>query len=283
MTQSRRGLIAMLGASALAAGAAPAFAVATRPRILAFTKATGYVHPSIETGKTMLAGIAEREGYDIESTDDPDIFSTDNLARFDGIVLLCCTTDAQHADSEWLVGSRREALQAFVRSQKGIVGIHAAADSHHHWPWYGQMIGGYFDRHPANPNVRPGHLIVVDRDDPSTRGLPATIDRQDEWYLFRDFNPLVHMLIVADVSSVYAAGSDPLAGQWFTSQTNTNTRMRMPEANPKPISWHHEFESSRVFYTAMGHVPESFSEPLVVSHITGGLSWALRRDRRRRR
>jgi uncharacterized protein len=280
MSLSRRRFAVLAGAAAL--GASPAFAAAP-PRILVFWKATGYRHPSIEPGIEMLRGVAAREGYDIESTEDPEIFSPANLARFDAIVFLCSTTDAQHAESEWLVGPRRDALQAFVRSGKGIVGIHAAADSHHHWPYYGQMIGGYFDRHPANPNVRPGRLIVVDRDDPSTRGLPAVIERSDEWYLFRDFNPLVHMLIVAEVGSVYDEGSDPLDGQWFTSQTNTNTRLRLPEVNPKPIAWRHDFESSRVFYTAMGHVPETFAEPLVVTHISGGLRWALRRENLRRR
>ncbi|MES1156767.1 MAG: ThuA domain-containing protein [Alphaproteobacteria bacterium] len=277
MIVDRRKLI--VGVAAMALAATPAFAATRRrPRLLVFTKATGYVHPSIQPGIDMLRGVAAREGYDIEATDDPDIFSDANLARFDLLVLLCCTTDSQHPDSEWLIGSRRDALQSFVHGGKPVVGIHAAADSHHHWPWYGQMIGGYFDRHPANPNVRPGHLIVVDRNDPSTRGLPATIDRQDEWYLFRDFNPMVHLLIAAEVTSVYTE-TDPLNMQWFSSQTNTNTRMRFPEANPKPISWHHDFEGARVFYTAMGHTPETFSEPLPVAHITGGIRWALGHDR----
>ncbi|MES1200617.1 MAG: ThuA domain-containing protein [Pseudomonadota bacterium] len=220
-----------------------------------------------------------REHYEIEATDDPEIFSEANMARFDGLVLLCSTTDSQHADSEWLVGPRRDALQAFVHRGGPVIGIHAAADSHHHWPWYGQMIGGYFDRHPASPNVRPGTLRVVDRMDISTRGLPEVIQRQDEWYLFRDFNPLVHVLIVADVGSVYDAGSDPLNNQWYTSQTNTPTRLRFPEANPKPVSWHHEFEGARVFYTSMGHTPETFSEPVPIAHITGGIRWALNRRR----
>lgn len=248
------------------------------PQVLVFWKATGYRHPSIEPGIEMLRAIAERENYEIVSTEDPDIFSTRNLARFDAIVFLCSTTDAQHAESEWLVGARRTALQDFVHRGGGIVAIHAAADSHHHWPWYGQMIGGYFDRHPASPNVRPGTLRVVDHDHPSTRNLPDVIERSDEWYLFRDFNPLVDMLIVADVASVYDEGSDPLNMQWFTTQTNTNTRLRMPEVNPKPIAWRHEFEGARVFYTAIGHVPETFSEPLAIEHIAGGLRWALGRE-----
>ncbi|MEJ0060101.1 MAG: ThuA domain-containing protein [Terricaulis sp.] len=280
MTISRRRFAALSGAAAMLAST-PAFAQPRQARILVFHKATGYAHPSIQTGIEMMRGIASRERLEIEVTDDPEIFSTENLGRFDGITFLCSTTDSQHAESEWLVGPRRDALQAFVRRGGAIVGIHAAADSHHHWPWYGQMIGGYFDRHPASPNVRPGRLLVVDRNDPSTRGLPAVIERADEWYLFRDFNPLVHVLIVAEVGSVYDAGSDPVNAQWYTSQTNTPTRYRLPEVNPKPVSWRHEFEGANVFYTSMGHVPESFTEPLVVQHITGGLRWALGRERAR--
>jgi uncharacterized protein len=283
MSISRRSFAALSGAATLLTAAPVHAQPRRRPRILVFHKATAYVHPSIQTGIPMLQGIGEREGYDIEATEDPEIFSTDNLARFDGIAFLCCTTDTQFPESEWLVGPRRDALQAFVRSGKAIVGIHAAADSHHYWPWYGQMIGGYFDRHPASPNVRPGHLRVVDHTHPSTRGLPDVIERQDEWYLFRDFNPEVNLLVVADVQSVQDPGSEPLRMQWYTSQTQSSTRLRLPEANPKPISWWHNFESSRVFYTAMGHVPETFSEPLVIEHIAGGLRWALGREQVRAR
>jgi len=282
MTISRRGFGALAGASALAA-TMPALAQPRRPRVLVFHKATAYVHPSIQTGIPMFRSIAERDGYDVEDTDDPAIFAAGELARFDAIALLCCTTDTQFPESEWLVGPKREALQAWVRSGKGVVAVHAAADSHHYWPWYGQMIGGYFDRHPAGPNVRPGHLRVVDRTHPSTRDLPAVIERQDEWYLFRDFNPEVNLLVVADVQSVQDIGSEPLRQQWYTSQTQATTRLRLPEANPKPISWHHDFETSRVFYTAMGHTPETFSEELPAAHIAGGLRWALRRETRRRR
>jgi type 1 glutamine amidotransferase len=275
---------ALAGAMGLGLGALAAPAIAqARPQVLVFWKATGYRHPSIEPGIEMLRAIAEREGYDITSTEDPEVFSAANMPGFDALVLLCSTTDAQKAESEWLQGSKRDALQAFVRSGKGVVGIHAAADSHHHWPYYGQMIGGYFDRHPAFPNVRPGVLRVVDRTHESTRELPEVIERQDEWYLYRDFNPLVNLLIAADVGSVYTEGSDPIDMQWFTTQTNTNTRLRMPEVNPKPLAWWHEFETSRVFYTGMGHTPETFAEPMMATHVGGGLRWALRRERRRRR
>lgn len=31
------------------------------------------------------------------------------------------------------------------------------------------------------------------------------------------------------------------------------------------------------FYTAMGHTPESLSDPLVLGHIAAGLKWAMGR------
>jgi type 1 glutamine amidotransferase len=47
---------------------------------------------------------------------------------------------------------------------------------------------------------------------------------------------------------------------------------------PNPISWSHEFEGGRVFYTGMGHTPESYSEDFFLRHVEGGLKWALRQE-----
>jgi cytochrome c len=42
-----------------------------------------------------------------------------------------------------------------------------------------------------------------------------------------------------------------------------------------PMSWYHEYDGGRAFYTAMGHTIESFSEELFLDHVWGGLKWAL--------
>jgi hypothetical protein len=49
------------------------------------------------------------------------------------------------------------------------------------------------------------------------------------------------------------------------------------DVNPNPVSWSHSFEGARVFYTAMGHTDQSYSDPDMLKHLAGGLNWVLRR------
>src|SRR5207249_10565658 len=41
-----------------------------------------------------------------------------------------------------------------------------------------------------------------------------------------------------------------------------------------PIAWSHEFEGGRAWYTQGGHTEESYSEPLFLAHLLGGIRWA---------
>lgn len=42
-----------------------------------------------------------------------------------------------------------------------------------------------------------------------------------------------------------------------------------------PMSWYHEYDGGRVFYTAMGHTNETYSDPLFLKHLSGGIKWVL--------
>ena len=225
---------------------------AQQKRVLLFTYSTGYRHSSIDPGAVALVALGKREHINIVASADPEIFSTAGLKRFDAIIFLSNTTDPKKPESEWFQGDKRTALQAFVHRGGGIVGIHAASDSHYNWPWYQQMIGAHFARHPQGTPT--GTVKLVDRAHRSTAGLPAKVTRTDEWYYFDDYNPEMHLLATVDPQSL---------GE--------------KDVNPNPMSWSHTFEGGRVFYTAMGHTVESFSEPYFLKHVTGGLNWVLRR------
>ena len=41
-----------------------------------------------------------------------------------------------------------------------------------------------------------------------------------------------------------------------------------------PISWYHYFEGGRAWYTGMGHTESSYSEPLFLDHLLGGILYA---------
>lgn len=223
-----------------------------RARVLIFSHSTGWRHDSIETGVAALSALAEREGYAVEASEDPDVFTNENLERIDAVILLNTTSKSEDG-GEWFDGARGAAFQNFVRNGGAVVGIHAATDSHRGWPWYGRMIGGYFDHHPEGTPT--GMLSVVDSSHPSTRGMPGEFSRTDEWYYIADFNRDVDVLVTLDPTSI---------GQ--------------EDIGPLPISWRHEFEGGRVFYTSMGHTAETYSEPVFLDHVAGGLRWALGRE-----
>jgi type 1 glutamine amidotransferase len=246
----RRLLAAVVAALVLPASAR----AAEPPGVLVFHLATGYRHASIDAGVPALKALGLRERLRIETSDDPKVFNTETLKDFRAVVFLNTTTQRQKPESEWLVGERRAALQAFVRAGGGVVGIHAAADSHYGWDWYGRLMGARFARHP--PGTPKGSLAVADPKHPALGGLPARFDRLDEWYYFDDYDPTARVLVTLDPGSI---------GQ--------------PDANLNPISWVRTYDGGRVFYTAMGHTPESFSDPLVLNHIAAGLRWVIGRRR----
>jgi type 1 glutamine amidotransferase len=220
--------------------------------ILIYSGTTGYRHESIPTGVEAVTAIAKRRGLGVVASEDPDVFSASSLRRFRAIVLLSTTTDPKNPASEWFVGNRRLALQQFVRRGGGIVAIHAAADSHYSWPWYGKLIGARFARHPEGTPT--GIVTVIDRSHRAVRGLALTVRRTDEWYYFRDYDPKSRLLVTVDPASI--------------GEKNVN---------PNPMSWAREVDDARVFYTAMGHTKESYSDPWFLRHVADGLDWVLRR------
>ena len=240
-------LLLLALAACTAASAAP-----REKRVLLFSHTTGYRHASIGPGIAALSVLARRQGFAVTASESPAAF--DDLSEFSAIVLLSSTTDPQRPESEWLTGARREELRRFVRGGGGIVAIHAAADSHYHWPWYARMIGGRFERHP--PGTPSGTLRRATADHPATKRLPETFRRVDEWYYFADYDPESQLLVTLDPASI---------GE--------------KDSNPNPIAWARRFDGGRIFYTAMGHTAESFAEPPVLDHIAGGLRWAAKSRR----
>jgi len=249
---SMRRLILFLIASMMAASATTLSSQPSAGTVLIYSGTTGYRHDSIPAGIKAVSTMATRRGLTVVTSEDPAVFSPVSLKRFKAIVLLSCTTDPKNPASEWLVGNRRDALQHFVRGGGGIVAIHAAADSHYHWPWYARLIGGRFARHPERTSK--GQVTVVAPTDPAVLGLPRSVERTDEWYYFEDYDPVSKVLVTLDPSSI---------GERDT--------------NPNPIAWTRQINEGRVFYTAMGHTTESYSEPFFLQHVANGLDWVLRR------
>ncbi len=216
--------------------------------ILVFTKTEGYRHKSIEKGVSTLTELGLQNGFGVVHTEDASTFNSENLAQYDVIVFLSTTMDILNEQQE-------DAFKGYINKGGSFMGIHAATDTEYDWPWYGQLVGAYFESHPNDPNVRKAIMEVVNRQHPSTSHLGESWERNDEWYNFKNINPDIQVLIMLDESS-YEGGTN---GDFH------------------PIAWYHEFDGGRVFYTGGGHTKESFDETDFKQHLLGGLNYCLGR------
>ncbi|MEL6868019.1 MAG: ThuA domain-containing protein, partial [Bacteroidota bacterium] len=220
----------------------------TEKRLLIFSKTAGYRHQSIETGIEAIQQLAESKGYQVEATEEASIFNERELARFSAVIFLNTTGDVLDA-------YQQADFERYIQAGGGFVGIHAATDTEHFWPWYGKLVGAYFNNHPE---TQPARLKVLNKNHPSTKPLPAIWERTDEWYNFKNLSPDVQVLVTVDESS-------------YTGGTHGDSH---------PMVWCHNYDGGRAFYTALGHTEESFSEPLFLEHLAGGIAYAVGDNKR---
>ena len=143
--------------------------------VLVFTHTTGFRHASIGDGVVAIRRLGARHGFAVDATEDPEQIQDAVLRRYRAVVFLSTT-------GEPLGPAQQAALKRWVEGGGGWVGVHAAADAFYNWPWYGELVGAWFRRHPP---VQRATVRVTDRDHPSTESLPAKWTRTDEWYDFR--------------------------------------------------------------------------------------------------
>ena len=215
--------------------------------VLVFSKTEGFRHGSIPEAKDAFLSMAIAQGFTADLTEDATDFNATNLAGYEAVVFLLTSGDVLNA-------TQQTAFEAYIQNGGGYMGVHSASDTEYSWPWYGQLVGSYFDNHPAIQNAT---VIVEDNIHPSTQGLGPIWQRNDEWYNFQS-NPRddaalnVQVLLTLD-ESTYNGGQ---------------------MGDDHPISWYHEFDGGRSWYTGMGHTDASYADDDFKAHLLGGLLYA---------
>jgi cytochrome c len=220
-----------------------------RPKILVFSKTEGFRHESIAAGKTALQKMADEKGFDVDFTEDANLFVTNNLKKYNAVVWLNTTGDV-------LTAEQQSEFERYIQAGGGYVGIHSATDCEYEWPWYGRLAGAYFLDHPGPDNVQKGKFFVTQKGNPLVAGMPDEFERRDEFYSFKQIDPSINVVLKIDEKS-YRGGKN---------------------GDNHPMSWYHEFDGGRAFYTAMGHTNETFSEALFLNHLWAGLFYAMHGD-----
>jgi cytochrome c len=216
-------------------------------KALVFSKTLMFRHPSITNGIAAIKKLGVENRFQVEATEDSGAFTATNLARFEVVIFLSTSGDILNEEQQ-------AAFSGFVERGGGLAAIHAgvAGDvaTEGAWPWYGEALCARFTNHSA---IVQAAIDIEDRKHPSTAPLPARWLRTDEWYNFIA-SPRGKARVLASLDEASYRGGTL--------------------GKDHPIAWCRRMGKGRVWYTALGHTEESFSEPLFLKHLLGGIRFA---------
>jgi type 1 glutamine amidotransferase len=228
-----------------------------RPRrVLILYRTEGYVHACIPFANEALKQLGEITGaYSAAVSEDLDALSERSLTSYDAVVF----NNTTHLS---LTPAQREALLAFVRAGKGLVGIHAASDSFYTWPEGQSLLGGIFNSHPWTADNTVA-VKLEDRDSP----LTAAFGGHGFWVkdeIYQIDGPYsrtrVHVVLSLDMSR---------------PENGRPRDQLVRDDNDFPIAWIKREGNGRVFYTSLGHNPEIYRTPQILQHYLDGIQFAL--------
>ena len=232
--------------------------------------------------------------FDVRVNEEPSGMTSATLAPYDVVIL--------NYNGPRLGQVAEEALENFVRSGKGLVGVHGA-----NWafsglvvlaensrptdilesPWaeFKQMIGGVWSDKPPASGHAPRHKFqvkFVDQKDPITAGLASEFEADDELYHNIHMASNVHILATAydDPRNTPESAAATVSDTSSQSTTPSPARGKMPhlDMNPtgkdEPVLWTVHYGQGRTFYTALGHDAKAMEVPGFATTFVRGVEWA---------
>ncbi len=212
--------------------------------VLVITETKGWVHDSIESGLKLIQNIGNKNNFNVYHSDNSSVITYKNLKEIKTIIFLNTT-------EEILTDVEQKVMESFIKSGKGFVGVHAAADTEYNWQWYGKLVGAYYRNHPE---VMNGKILTINHK--ITNHLDSEWEIEDEWYNFDYVNYDINILLHLDEDS-YIGGEHP---------------------DYHPITWYHEYDGGRSFYTGLGHTKEVYEDERFIKLLEKGILYASYED-----
>ena len=222
-----------------------------------------------------LIRMLEAEGIAVDVTEDVQAIESlgNNDESYMAVIFMSPTRDTLWNHAAGTVGDTRldrarEQLKKYIEGGGGFVGIHNAFGTEYGWQWYEGLLGNanYYS-HGEN---QPGDVVIVNRRDVSTAGLPERWGFADEWYNLIPFPTDVNFLAVVDESTLPEGPGRP--GQ------------HPGHGDFHPVSWCQYYDGGRSWVTTLGHSSDAFRDPATTgfpgaaefqAHIVGGIKSAM--------
>lgn len=233
------------------------------PKILFFTKSSGYQHSIISRknnelayAEKILVDLGKTNGFDIIPSKDGSLFTREKLAEYDAFIF-CTTGDLTQSGTDEqppMPANGKQALLDAIQNGKGFVGLHCASDTFHSQGEtidpYIKMLGGEFANHGAQQDST---TRIIDPKFPGSPQKDFTL--KEEWYALKNFTDL-HVILM---------------------QETTGMQGEMYQRPPYPSTWARMHGKGKVFYTSLAHREDTWKNPLFTDLLMGGIGWVTGR------
>lgn len=230
-----------------------------RPRLLLFEKINGFKDvPGFNAAHDLFLDLARQRDWAIIATDKGAAMNRATLRQFDVVVF-------NNISGDVLTLSQRRAFQSYIEDGGAFIGVHGTAgDPIYFWDWYvDRLIGARFMGHPAEPQFQDARIVLDEVNHPAASGLPLEWTMNDEWYSFRTDPRKAGARIIATLDE--RSYKPEFRGQ----------DLRMGN---HPIAWTNCIGRGRMFYSAIGHRPETYASPHYRQMLINAVTWTT--DRR---
>lgn len=244
--------------------AAPARPARAR-KVLVWGRA--WTHTPNPFAEKALAVLGKKTGaFEAVISDDPRLLLPDRLLQFDVLVMNnihenepFLPDDFAQLDAQQRAAARqfdqavKQSILEYVGGGKGLVGIHAATAAFRTWPEYGQMMGAFYGGHIHQQ-------VAIKPDDP--------LHPVNACFEGKTFT--IHDEVYISAAPYSRASLRVLASLDLEKMADPGKRKDKDYA----ISWVRAFQKGRVFYTTLGHAPETYWNPVFLRHVLAGIQFA---------
>jgi type 1 glutamine amidotransferase len=211
-----------------------------------------YIHDNIAAATGAVQTLAKQHGFKTEVTNDPKVFTDNNLAKYNLIVFASTNNDAFNTDEQ------RVAFRRYIESGGGVVGLHSVMGTERAWTWFKNMLGGSFSWHARNQvykvrNIKPKH--------PSVEGVPLVWEKKDECYFAKEMYPGIEVLMAHEIRTLNQDQAAEIA-------KNAGLYDEL-----YPAVWYHHFDGGHIWISQLGHDIANYTDPVFVNHIYQGLKY----------
>ena len=228
-------------------------------KVLVYSNTAYYRHPEVPAMNRWLVLTGDKHGMEMDVTEHWRDLKPKVLAKYDVLLL-----NNANKLSEVIPEQQRKSVEAWYRSGKGIMGIHASLVKQQDWPWLVEIGGCDFDSDSDYLKAK----VTVDSaaaDHPAVQGFGKEFWYTADWTNHTESvtgKPGFQVLLRVDESTY-----EPVRPYF-------QERGGKAMGKDHPIAWTNTSQGGRFFYTEIGHDVRSLNTKFGIQHVMDGIKWA---------